>query len=197
MLPDFPELKAKLASRLRARMKSVHASQTVPFSAAGIIHIPEGDRLMTIDEDGVESEVPMKEHRVALEFSADEIESLEPVEIIRRFDQAAREMAIQTGKTFVESLDRAVQSVGNVMTYRGSLTGEDLLAMWDHMLIEFDDAGRPCLPTLLCGQQLHSQLMALLPQLECDPDFQERYKSLMARKREEWRDRESDRKLVG
>ncbi len=197
MLPDFPDLKKKLARRIRARMKAVHASHTAPLSAAGMIHIPEGDRVMSIDEDGLESEIPMKQHRVTVTITDDEVETLTTEEMIRRFDNAAQQMATQTGKTFIESLDRSVQSVRNVVNYHGKITADDLFAMYEKVQIDFDEQGRPELPTLVCGKKMYSELTDLLPELDDNPAMRERLAQIIERKREEWRDRESSRKLVG
>lgn len=197
MLPDFPDLKQKLARRIRARMKEVHASHTSPLSAAAMVHIAEGDRVMSIDADGFESEIPMTLHRVTVTITDEEVESLTTEEIIRRFDSAAQEMAMQTGKTFVESLDRSVRSVGNVVKYDGTITADDLFAMFEKVLIDFDGQGYPELPTLVCGKKMYSELTDLLPELDNDPAMRERLAQIIERKREEWRDREGSRKLVG
>jgi hypothetical protein len=196
MLPDFPELKRKLGRLLEARMKHVHASHTSSLSEVGMFHIPEGNRVMFIDEDGIESEIPMKRHRVTIKITDEEIESLTPEEIVGRFDKAAQEMATQTGKTFIESLDQSVRSVGNVFEYHGQITANDLLTMYEKVLIDFDDQGRPQLPTLVCGEKMYSQVTEVLPEIESDPEVKRRFDLIMAKKREEWRDRESSRKLA-
>lgn len=196
MLPDFPDLKRKLFRRIRARMKEVHASETAPFSSASMVCIHEGNRVLSIDEDGYSSEIPMKNHRVAITITDDEAESLSSEEIILRFDNAACQMATQTGKTFIESLNRSVQNVGNVFNYQGKITADDLFAAWEKVLIDFDELGRPQLPTLLCGSTMYSEVRELLRVMDDDPIAKQRYAKLMARKREEWRDRESSRKLV-
>lgn len=196
MLPDFPDLKRKLARRLRARMKDVHASHTGPMSDVAMVNIPEGDRVMSIDEEGFESEIEMKNHRVTITITDEEVESLSPEEIVHRFEDAARELAMQSGKTFIESLDKSVRSVGNVVEYKGKITGDDLLAMYETVLIDFDEQGRPQLPTLVCGEKMYSEVTEILPELKSDSEFNERFKHIMMKKREEWRDRESSRKLV-
>lgn len=151
---------------------------------------------MSVDEDGVESEIPMKRHQVSVTITDAEIESLTPAEIIARFDKAAQEMAMKTGKTFFESLDRSIQSVGNVVQYKGKITADDLFAMWEKVLIEFDEQGRPHLPTLVCGDKMYSELNELLPEMERSPELRKRFAAMIVKKREEWRDRESSRKLV-
>lgn len=196
MLPDFPELKRRLAGRLRLRMKDVHASHTAPMSEAGVVHIPEGNRVITVDEDGFESEIEMKDHRVTIKITDEEVESLSVEEILQRFDNAARELAMQAGKTFIESLDKSVRSVGNVVEYKEKITGDDLLKMYETVLIDFDEQGRPHLPTLVCGNKMYSEVTELLPELVHDADYKQRFERIMTRKREEWRDRESSRKLV-
>jgi predicted DNA-binding protein (UPF0251 family) len=197
MLPDFPELKEKLTGRLMARMKGLHAAETVPLSAVPFVQIHEGDRVMMVDEEGLVSEIPMKHHRVTVTIRDDELESLRTEDIARRFDEAARQMAMQTGKTFIQSLEKAVQSVGNVSEYRGKPTADDLLNMLERVDIDFDEHGRPELPTLICGEKMYSQLAELVPEMEEDPQIKKRFEGIIETQRDKWRDRESSRELVG
>ena len=51
MLPDFPELKRKLARLQSMRMKYVHRSSSLPLSKVGMFCVAEGSRVMLVDED--------------------------------------------------------------------------------------------------------------------------------------------------
>lgn len=196
MLPDFPNLKRKLARQIRARVKEVHSEHTAPLSAAGMVCIHEGSRVFTVDEDGFESELPMKLHRATITIRDDEVESLTTGEIIARFDKAAHELATQTGTTVLESLDRSVNSVGNVVPYQGKITADALLAGYEAVLIDFNERRQPRLPTLLFGPQLHEEVREAQLELQRVPELRQRFADLMTKKYEEWRDRESSRKLV-
>lgn len=196
MLPDFPALKQKLARLQRQRMVQAHKSRSLPLSNVGMFCIPEGDRVMLVDEDGIESEIPMKLHRATISITDEEVETLTPEEILQRFDKAASDLAEQTHRTFFESLDRSAESVGNVVEYSGQITADHFLNMLDTIDIDFDDDGKPLLPTVLCGKDVFAQMAELKAKTDNDPEFKERHRRLMIKKHEEWRDRESRRKLV-
>ena len=196
MLPDFPALKRKLARLQRLRMMQAHKSRSLPLSNVGMFHIPEGDRVMLIDEDGIESEIQMKLHRSTISITDEEVETLTPEQILQRFDKAARDLAEQTHRTFFESLDRTAESAGNVVEYRGEISADDFLKMLDTVSIDFDERGKPLLPTVVCGKDVFTQMAKVKAATEDDPEFDRRYKRLMIKKHEEWRDRESRRKLV-
>jgi hypothetical protein len=196
MLPDFPELKRKLARLQSVRMKHVHRSSSLPLSKVGVFCVAEGNRVMLVDENKVESEIPMKQHRTTIKISDEEVESLTPEQILERFDEAARDLAGQSDRTFFESLDRSIESVGNAVEYKGKVTADDFLKMLDTVSIDFDDHGNPQMPTLLCGKDVFAQVVELKSDTEDDPEFTRRYESLLTKKYEEWRDRESRRKLV-
>ena len=196
MLPDFPHLKKKLSKFLDARMKSVHNHAT-PFSRASAVCIQEGNCMKMIRADGSEETIEMKHHHTEVRISEEELESLSIEDIQRKFDEAAREMADQMTKTCFDSINKAISDVGNAVRYTGMPTIEDVFRMYETIDIDFDDFGRPELPTLMCGKNMMEHLQALNSRIGSDPETNKRFANLMIRKKEEWRDREASRRLVG
>lgn len=196
MLPDFPHLKKKLAKFLDARMKFVRDRAT-PFSRAAAVYIQEGNCMKMVRADGSEETIEMKHHHAEIRISNDELENLSPDDIQRKFDEAAREMADQMTQTCFESINKAIAEVGNSVRYKGMPTVEDVFRMYETIDIDFDDSGRPMLPTLMCGKNMAEHLQTLHSQIESDPESNKRFANLMIRKKEEWRDREASRRLVG
>lgn len=196
MLPDFPHLKTKLSKFLDARMKSVH-NRATPFSRASAVCIQEGNCTKMIRADGTEETIEMKHHHTEVRISDEELENLSSEEIQRKFDEAAREMANQMTQTCFESLNKAISEVGNAVRYTGMPTVEDIFRMYETIDIDFDECGKPELPTLMCGRKMMEHLQALHTQIESDPETNKRFVNLMIRKKEEWRDREASRRLVG
>ena len=64
-------------------------------------------------------------------------------------------------------------------------------------LIDFDEKGNPILPTIVLHPDMMKRIEGKLAEWESDPELQARRKNILAKKKEEWRDRESNRKLVG
>ena len=196
MLPDFPHLKTKLSKFLDARMKSVH-NRATPFSRASAVCIQEGNCMKMVRADGSEETIEMKHHHAEIRISDEELETLSIENIQRKFDDAAREMADQMTQTCFESINKAVSEVGNAVRYTGMPTIEDVFRMYETIELDFDDFGRPELPTLMCSKNMMEHLQALHSQIESDPETRKRFADLMISKKEEWRDREASRRLVG
>ena len=197
MLPDFPYLKKRLLSLLTARMKSVYRVHGMPFANLPFAHIQEGNCVKMIRADGSEETIEMKHHRVTVRLLTDELENLSAEDIHRKFDQAAEEMARKTFQTFLQSLDKAVSEVGNVVRLEGRPTIEDLFRLYETVDIDFDEEGHPILPTIMCGKEMHEHVQNLLPQVESDLEVRRKFDNMLAKKQEEWRDREASRRLVG
>ena len=64
--------------------------------------------------------------------------------------------------------------------------------------IDFDSHGRPDISgtQLVMHPSQAERVQSVMTQWQTDESFQRRYRETMLRKREEWRDRESNRKLV-
>jgi hypothetical protein len=75
-------------------------------------------------------------------------------------------------------------------------TFELFLETLEKISIDFDDQGNPYLPTVVVSPELGAKLKSKLPEWEANPDYDKRFKELIERKRKEWNDRESHRKLV-
>jgi len=67
-----------------------------------------------------------------------------------------------------------------------------IMTMWESMDIDFDETGNPRLPTIVASSKIREQL----EKQEITDEQKERFEQLIERKRFEWRDRESNRKLV-
>ena len=62
--------------------------------------------------------------------------------------------------------------------------------------LDFDDQGRPKHLHVVGGGELLEQYSRCINEIEADPNLASQFRELMARKWEEYRDRESHRKLV-
>lgn len=93
----------------------------------------------------------------------------------------------------------ATERVGNRIDAGGQPFSADLyFKMLETVHIDFDSYGRPDTSgvhlVMHPDQSEHVQL--LMTKWQADESFQSRYREIMLKKREEWRDRESNRKLV-
>jgi len=93
----------------------------------------------------------------------------------------------------------AAERVGNTVDAGGQpFSAELYLKMLETVRIDFDELGRPDISgtRMVLHPDQVERVRALMEQWEKDESFQQQYRNIMVKKREEWRDRESNRKLV-
>ena len=135
----------------------------------------------------------MEKAEVKIEIKLEEIEEMTHEKVLDKIDTMAREMAKQVAKTGYEVLDRATEEVGNVVSVDGTPSLNDFWELFEKMHIDFDEEGQPSGLRLVAHPNMSSALEEIYSQIESHPHYQE----IMERKREEWRVRENNRKLVG
>lgn len=195
MLPDFPTLKNKMMLLREARMKEIRRRQGGPFSQAKIVDIEEGDRIVTIDHEGFQSNVRMKTHSARITVTNQEFENMTQAQIEAKFDQAALQLGIQAEGTMIDAIDEAVERSGNVLKRVGGFTIASYLDSLEQIDIYFDELGNPTIPTIVCGKKMQEEMKRVFAEPHSVAD-QKRYQQIIEKKREDWRDRENSRKLV-
>ncbi len=194
MLPDFVKTKEKLKKMLDAEMEKAQFRHLGPFADTPKSNIFEGDEIILIRADGSHEEINMEKVEGKIEVKLDEAEEMTPEKVLDKIDTVAREMAQQIAKTAYEVMSEAAEEIGNVTSADGeSLSIDLLLKGLEKMHLSFDEEGQPSGLRLVAHPNMSSELEKIYSQIESHP----RYQELMERKREEWRVRESNRKLVG
>jgi hypothetical protein len=131
-----------------------------------------------------------------LEIQMEEVPTLINDKLWDKLRGTADELARSIGQTFRATLDEATREVGNLVDGKGQPLSQNLyLEMIEKVLIDFDEHGRPT-TTIHAHPTLAAALRAKLDEWNQDPVFTKRVQEIWQRKRLEWRDRESDRKLV-
>jgi len=197
MLPDFPKTKSLIEKRHMKRFQRAHAEGLGPFMDMPQSHVHEGHRVGLIREDGVLDEIEWKTAEGHETINLDQVENWTEEQIYAHYDRMATQMAFQQKKMMYEEINKAVKSVGNDVALNGPPSGEGLLKVYERMWIDFQDDGKQGPLTLVCSPEAQSQFERAFQQLETDPELRMRFEELMDRKRNEWRERESARKLVG
>jgi hypothetical protein len=91
------------------------------------------------------------------------------------------------------------ERVGTKIDAEGQpFSAELYFKMLEAVQIDFDSNGRPDISgtRLVVHPEQAERMRQLFMQWERDDAFQERYRQVMLKKREEWRDRQSNRRLV-
>jgi len=198
MLPDYPMTKAKFTQAIKSRIRGIQDQLTRPFSEAQRVIIHEGERTTITRADGSVDDDPPVMIASELTLTRDEICSSDLAGFLRKVDEMAVDMSRQAFGFHLGKIDKAVKEVGNVVDVGGHpLTPENVLELWEKIEVEFDEQGRPDLPTLMAHPSMAEKIKRVLQEFATNPVYVKRHAELIERKREEWRDRESARKLVG
>lgn len=101
-------------------------------------------------------------------------------------------------RNLFDTLHEATERVGNVVDNAGRPLDHDaMFKVLETIQIDFDENGRPELPTVVISPAMAPRLVMLNKQFQETPDLQKRYANLINRKKEEFLEREASRKLVG
>ena len=131
-----------------------------------------------------------------IEVRFDEVPELVGDRLTNKLDPVADEMARQQSAMFYGKLHEITSEAGMTVNADGKPLSQDLfLELMERRDIDFDEHGRP--QNLFVGSPQMCDLFARsLAQWDEDPTFRTRHDEILQRKREAWRDRESNRKLV-
>lgn len=197
MLPDFPKVKKKLRDLQISRMELVDRLNLGFFSQIPSQRIFEGKKDLIIREDGTKDETEFRRISADIELKLSEIEDKPINEIIKKLDAATTELSKQKANMIIESINKAVQEIGNVVDCKGvPFTINHFLEALRKMYIDFDEYERPYLPPIVAGEKAYASINKVLPLLETDPGVKKEFSQIIDKKREQWRARESNRKLV-
>lgn len=198
MLPDIPRLKQEIAKALQTVFKLRVNAYMGAINEAPRNFIKEGSRLVTIRPDGQREETGLKQASAETSVRFNEVPHLSFHDRVTKLDEAAREMARQISKHIFGQINEAVDRAGNVVSSGGKpLNPEVLLAVYEKIYLDFDADGNPTELTIVIPPGMEQRAKEALERLHQDPEYSQRYKDIIDKKRMEWRDREAARRLVG
>ena len=198
MLPDFPNLKERLLRLAwfdhRRRVEAdglIGAIQATPYF--------EGRRFATGDVEGHVEESTPEVTAIPYEIERSAIIERGLDALVESLKKAA-ELQIQAmHEMLFRKHSEATARVGNQIDAAGQPFSADLyFKMLETVQIDFDSYGRPDTSgvRLVMHPDQAERVQLLMTEWQADESFQRRYRKTMLKKREEWRDRESNRKLV-
>jgi len=198
VLPDFPEIKRRLFDIVTV-MFHRRVQEDGLIGSIKRVRYYEGDRF-----EGTDSEGHLHVSEPSLVSSSFAVERKELVSrgigaFLDAMLTAALDQQRQLANKFHERFDQFTERTGNRIDASGRNFGPDLmLEALETMPLEFDDAGNPDLAgiRIVVHPEVGAYIRAHLTEWENDAVFQQRHAELISRKRQEWNDRESNRKLV-
>jgi hypothetical protein len=189
MLPDFPKIKNKLNHGTYLYiMKNFHQTPLLS-SMKKQIHF-EGDGFSIQDEDNSKKS-KYKEFSSRFEISDDDLLNKGLMAYVEGILGAIEEMNNEGEKLVIERLKEASEKSGNIVKHKGKLTTDDILEMYEMATISFDENGNH-------GYVFYGgdDCKEAIDELKSNPEYVEKYRKIIEKKRQEWNDRENNRKLV-
>lgn len=196
MLPDFPKIKNKWSTWFYNKI--LQKSRQVSFLAQirRVTHF-EGDGTRTTDVEGRTESSRYDTLSGMLEINRKDLIDQGPVGLSKEMDKLAQEFANQQITSVLERIRESTERTGNVVNAAGqSFNPEHFLSLLEKIEIEFDDDGRHNTLSLVGPPGFQNQLDAKMNVWMKDASFKNKHDEIMNKKRQEWYDRESNRKLV-
>lgn len=200
MLPDFPKTRREIYQKLRLRM-DLSVQGKSPLRALGSRITQHEGTLHSYEQStdtGIRSVTEgLQEVAVPIEVKIDEIPDLLGEKLFARIEAIAEEAARQVSQITFRKMDEVTREAGMAVDAAGSPPTQEIwLKMFEKMEIDFDPkTGKPEV-TIVMHPVMAQAMQKLWVEWEKDSGFMRQYNELLAQKREEWRDRESRRKLV-
>lgn len=199
MLPDYPELKRELRHDLNLLVQILVDLNAPLMREVQHLGQAEGDRFTyeTVDGSVVTKDFKTFSATVRLPTGLSSSETSE--EFMTQTAEAAKTMAAQSEGLLFSTLHEITAETGNVLHAEGRPFEPGMI--WDMIEkcdVNFDEkTGEPQLPAFVVHPDMMKSIAAKFPEWEADPKLQARRSAVLRQKKEEWRDRESRRKLVG
>jgi hypothetical protein len=197
MLPDYPKIKNYLRGMLM-----LWTERQIPVVAPllGQIrrHRQHEGKIGRIERlDGSQGTLDYPLSSFTLEMDRKDMRSFDMELIQTKLLELARAMANSQEKMMFEKISEAAGSVGNTIDARGEFKPEHILEMLEKVQMTFDsETLEPTGLVFVVHPSMAGAMMEKVKESENNPVFKAKHAAIMKKKLEEWRDRESDRKLV-
>lgn len=195
MLPEFPEIQEAIMEKMRAAMSkaNVHEVQMAGLDKARYVECFEGHAHGHTED----LERPFREFCETILFKKDEVISLTPERIIEKFSMVGAKLGREKAKLFHQEMQAAASRAGAIKEGgNGADIVEMIFQVMESVHWSFDEHGEPCRMMFFAGAEMKDALVEANEKIEQDRKLSRRKESLIAKKYEEWRAKEADRKLV-
>ena len=198
MLPDYLKTKEKLKIMIDYELKQAKLLHLGPLANIRETIYFEGNKTVINRDDGSVSEIESEEFSVMLKFEMNEVETMTHEKVLEKIDQMAKELAEKQAKFFYKKIDEYAQEAGNVVSAEGETISIDhFFEVLEKVSRDFDSTGKPDEIVFTASPELFPSIAKVIEEAKSDPEMDKRFNTIMERKREEWRVRENNRKLVG
>ena len=195
MLPDFPTVKKKIGDDFNKKIRE--KINSAPFlSQIGRKRVHEGNILTSSSMEGYTESSEYKCISSDFSISPDEIIEKGAKAFFSQIDNISKEFINQQSQVIFKKMEEVTERTGNIVNAKGKFSPEVYLEALEKVTIDFDEFGNPLLPALILNPKDLEKIKDEIPKWEADPNLRKKHLELIEKKRSEWRDRESRRKLV-
>lgn len=202
MLIDFPKEKEKV-KKFYTDVIKIKKDLLSPTALASRVRVFEGHKHLLVREDGTYEESEYSPIGEEIKFDIKEIENMAQANTLdplyKKFDELAEKIASKEAKMFYGKIDQTLEKTGGIVSAKGRPFFEVFFECIEKIEIDFDENGKPEFPTLIINPETEEKikLQDKLKEIETDQSYNKRFKEILDKKREDFRDRENSRKLVG
>lgn len=197
MLPDFPKIKCKWSARF-AQLVRAQVNNASFVSQIKKIRYFEGDVMNVTDSTGETEESNFKQFSGGLEVNNQDLIERGPFAFMEGLDKLAMDLSSQQTQMIFESLEKTTAKTGNIVNSgEQEINPDHILLLLEKIELDFSEDGQLRPPTFVLPTPKDCErLNEKLPEWEKNEDFKRKFIELIERKKQEWNDRESHRKLV-
>lgn len=196
MLPDFPKIKRRFVETINSHLQNLVHQEPFLSQIREEQHF-EGNKISSKTENGELDQSGYKEISSKILINREDVIAKGPMAFVENIQNVVEEIKKKKAKFVFDNLKEITSKTGNVVNGKGQPFSFDIfMEMLNKISIAFDDQGNPDWPTLVVSPKMGAKLREKFPEWESNPDYKKRLVKLIKRKRKEWNDRESHRKLV-
>lgn len=197
MLPHFPKSYEQMTKLRDAKMWEGYYSASPILSQIRVRPQREGRSSSFQDEEGTIRQIEYKKTSVTTQRKLEEGKGMTFGEFCAAYSEPGREMGSQIVRGLFEKLDEVTEETGNKVDVGGGPITHDLfLDLIEKLQFDFTPEGVPMWPSLHLGSEAHAHFQRVWPEWLKNPEFLNRLKRILDRKREEFYEREASRRLV-
>ena len=153
---------------------------------------------MIVREDKSEDSIDYQSVSCESVLNREEMKRFDFKALLEKLTEFANQIGQAQTRQLLKTAEKAADSVGNVVRARGELTPEKYLEVFRQVEMDFDPQTLQLKPGFVwvMHPDMAASVVPKVEEWEKDLAFKAEYERIMTMKREEWRDREANRKLV-
>lgn len=196
MLPDYPKVKRKIEEDINTFLQNLAREDPLLMLIKEEQQF-EGNRMSLRTESGKLDQSYYKEIGGEYKIKREDVIIKGPMAYIENIKKMAEDIKRQKAKLLFDEIKESVDKTGNIVNGKGQpFTFELLMQVLEKVWVDFNEKGNPIMPAIVVPPESGVKLKQKLTEWEANPKYKKRFDEIIEKKRKQWHDRESNRKLV-